>query len=136
DATPALEIKMAVQLAAPDSKWLFYSNEDEPAPEHDWLLDIRMRGQAFYADTTSILLADLGLTTLSLREHLKTRSKFLAAKDRVARLKKLVLPQDGQSDLDRKMVATIVRTDPPDFAAILLKLFTAMEQNGIVNLDA
>ena len=135
DQQPALDIKLKVVRSAPDSKWLFYSEVAVPEIEHDWLLDLRVRGQPFYADTTSILLAELGLHNLALREHLKRRSRFLASKSRVSRLKNLVLPDDDEAALDRKIIASLVRADQPDFASILLKLFTGLEVNGEVTLD-
>ena len=46
----------------------------------DWLLDIRLRSKSFKADSTSILLDDLGLVSQTLRGHLKERAKFLRAK--------------------------------------------------------
>lgn len=136
DRSPALEIKQAIEHADVQSQWLFYSNQPEPSPEHDWLLDVRMRGQSFHADSISMLLADLSLTTLSLRSHLKRRAKFIGSQERVARLKKWVSPADTEADLDRKMVAQLVRADQPDFASILLKLVTSLEQSGEVDLTS
>ncbi|MCG9040007.1 hypothetical protein [Laribacter hongkongensis] len=61
---------------ADDSHWLFYSQQPQPAPEDDWLLDVRLRGKAFHADEVSLQLEELGLHTLSLHGHLKTRAAF------------------------------------------------------------
>jgi hypothetical protein len=113
DDTPALRIKLDIERA-PDQRWLIYSTQPEPEPTKDWLLDVRLRSKSFRADSTSILLEDLGLTTQALRHHLKERAKFLRAKDRVDRLKRLVLPGDGALDLDRKMLAVLTRSDQPD----------------------
>ncbi|WP_236687571.1 hypothetical protein [Chromobacterium subtsugae] len=135
DKVPALELKQAIEHADAASLWLFYSNLPEPKHEHDWLLDVRMRSKPFYADATSILLADLGLHSLALRDHLKQRAKFLAAKERVIRLKKLVQADDTEFDLDRKMIALSVRAEQADFANILLKLLTGLEQSGEGEVD-
>ena len=112
DEQSNLRIKLQLE-GAPNQRWLLYSNQPEPEPSKDWLLDVRLRSKVFRADSTSILLEDLGLTTMSLRTHLKERSKFLRAKDRVDRLKRLVLPGDSAQDLDRKMLAVITRADLP-----------------------
>jgi hypothetical protein len=93
DDTPTLRVKLDLERT-PNQRWLVYSNKPEPEPAKDWLLDVRLRSKLFRADSTSILLEDLGLTTLGLRQHLKDRAKFLRAKDRVDRLKRLVLPGD------------------------------------------
>jgi len=131
DSTPALGIKLDIEQAAADSKWLFYSQQTEPAPEHDWLLDVRLRAKAFHADEASSQLEELGLQTISLRAHLKLRASFLKAKDRFERLKRWVLPTDSALDLDRKMIAVLLRADQPDLASILLKIFLGMDGDEV-----
>ena len=78
EETPALQIKIDVKRQ-PDQHWLFYSTQPEPDPNQDWLLDIRLRSKSFKADSTSILLDDLGLVSQTLRGHLNDRAKFLRA---------------------------------------------------------
>ncbi len=135
DETPALRIKLDIEKA-PDRRWLIYSTQPEPDPTKDWLLDVRLRSKSFRADSTSILLEDLGLTTQALRHHLKERAKFLRAKDRVDRLKRLVLPGDGALDLDRKMLAVLTRSDQPELFAMLQRLYAAMVVDGVSDLAA
>jgi uncharacterized protein (TIGR02687 family) len=135
DDTPALRVKLDIERN-PNQRWLFYSNLPEPEPTKDWLLDARLRSKAFRADSTSILLEDLGLTTFGLRQHLKGRGKFLRAKDRVDRLKKLVLPGDSASDLDYKMLAVLTRADQPELFAMLQRLYGAMVADDSADLNA
>ncbi len=125
DEVPALQVKLDIEAALQTSghqRWLLYSNRPEPEPAADWLLDVRMRSKSFRADGTSMLLEDLGLTTLTLAPHLKLRSKFLRAKDRVDRLKRLVLPGDDAESLDRKMMAVVLRCDDTDALALAMRL--------------
>lgn len=136
DSTPTLALKIRLERAGRGDKFLIYSAKPEPAPTEDWLLDVRLRSKSFRADNASILLEDLGLASQQLRSHLKERSKFLRAKDRVDRLKRWVSADDSAEDLDRKMIAVLVKADPPDFGAILLRLFSAMVPDGAVELDA
>ncbi len=135
DEQSNLRIKLQIE-AAPEQHWLLYSNQPEPEPSKDWLLDVRLRSKSFRADSTSILLEDLGLTTISLRTHLKERAKFLRAKDRVDRLKRLALPTDLAEDLDRKMLAVITRADLPELFAILQRVYGAFVANESVDLSA
>ena len=58
-----------------------------------------------------MLLSDLGLAQQSLRMHLANRTKFLANKDRLERLRKLVSPNDNALDIDRKIIAVLARGD-------------------------
>ncbi|MBG6075360.1 BREX-1 system phosphatase PglZ type A [Polaromonas sp. CG_9.11] len=135
DETPALRIKLDMERS-PDRRWLVYSTQPEPEPTKDWLLDVRLRSKSFRADSTSILLEDLGLTTLSLRSHLKDRSKFLRAKDRVEKLKRLVLPGDSAQDMDRKMLAVLVRADSPELFVMLQRLYAGFVIDGVADLAA
>ena len=125
DQTPLLKVKLELETA-PTANWLLYSPAPAPEPVDDWLLDARLRGKAFSADTASMQLDELGLASHALRPHLKQRAKFLRAKDRVERLKRWVHPQDTATDLDRKMLAVLARADTPDAAGIFLKVFTAL----------
>lgn len=135
DDVPSLRVKLDIERM-PDQRWLIYSAKPEPEPTKDWLLDVRMRSKSFRADTTSILLEDLGLSTQGLRQHLKDRAKFLRAKDRVERLKRMVLPGDGAQDLDRKMLAVLTRADQPELFAILQRLYGAVVVYGVADLSA
>lgn len=135
DTLPALSTKLDIERA-PAQRWLLYSTQPEPSPTKDWLLDVRMRGKSFRADSTSILLEDLGLRTQGLRQHLKERFKFLRAKDRVDRLKRLVLPGDNALDLDRKMLAVLTRADQPELFAMLQRLYAAFIADGAADLSA
>jgi uncharacterized protein (TIGR02687 family) len=135
DDTPALRVKLDIERTS-NQRWLIYSAKPEPEPAKDWLLDVRMRSKSFRADSTSILLEDLGLTTQGLRQHLKERAKFLRAKDRVDRLKRLVLPGDNAQDLDRKMLAVLVRADQPELFAVLQRLYAAVVVDGVADLAA
>jgi uncharacterized protein (TIGR02687 family) len=135
DEQSNLRIKLQLE-GSPDQRWLLYSNQPEPEPSKDWLLDVRLRSKVFRADSTSILLEDLGLTTMSLRAHLKERSKFVRAKDRVDRLKRLVLPGDSADDLDRKMLAVITRADLPELFAILQRIYGACVVDGVADISA
>lgn len=123
DQTSALEVKLLVEHKQPESRFLIYSAEEEPDYENDWLLDIRLYSRSFRADRASIILEELGLTTQHLRDNLAQRRKFFDAKERLQRLKPLVLPEDTADELDRKMLAVVVKADQSEFYNILRTLF-------------
>lgn len=125
DKTPSLQAKVWIEREV-GKRWLVYAPFDETEPAKDWLLDARLRGKAFNADTASMQLEELGLTTHALRDHLKLRAKFLRAKERIDRLKRWVQPGDSALDLDRKMIAVIIRADTADAASIFLKVFAGL----------
>lgn len=129
DKAPALALKIAIEKN-PDQRRLFYSTQPEPEPSRDWMLDVRLRSKSFRADSTSILLEDLGLESLVLAPHLKQRKKFVQAKDRVDRLKRLVLPGDTAEIIDRKMMAVILRTDECDPLALTMRVLHGLWVKG------
>lgn len=135
DETPALKVKLDIERGGDARQWLLYSPAAEPEPSHDWLLDIRLRSKPFHADSTSILLEDLGLSSQLLRAHLKERTKFLKSKERVERLKKWTAPSDNANDLDLKMLGVIARADQPVLFSILLRLFSGLVDEDVADLD-
>lgn len=103
DHVGALEAKIQLERDNPTGQFLLYAPFAEPPPEHDWLLDIRLYSCSFRTDRASILLDELEeLNQQHLRSHIAARLKFLANKDRLARLKRLVTPGDSAEELDRK----------------------------------
>jgi uncharacterized protein (TIGR02687 family) len=126
DEHPALAIKVQLEQEDPLGRYLLYAPFDPPAPDQDWLLDMRLYGASFSADRASMLLAELGLTQQSLRQHLADRGKFFASRERLERLRKLVSPTDGQLDIDRKLIAVLAKADQPEFFNILISLFDAI----------
>jgi uncharacterized protein (TIGR02687 family) len=129
DRVPALRAKIFIEQE-PQSRWLIYAPSVCPAPEDDWLLDARLRGKAFSADSASMQLDELGLNSRALHGHLKLRAKFMRAKDRVERLRRWVQPEDQALDLDRKMLAVLAKSETADTAGIFLKVFQALASEG------
>lgn len=130
DQEPALGIKMRVEQEEPNRHFLLYSPAEKPDLESDWLLDIFLYSREFRADRASILLSELGLATQSLRAHLAKRGKFFASKDRMSRVKKLITAEDSALDIDRKIIAALVRCDQADLFQILLTLFNAIPEGN------
>ena len=122
DQTGALDAKLNIERGEPDSKFLIYAPAEEPDYDNDWLLDIRLYGRSFRADRASIVLDELGLQSQHLRDHLALRRKFCDNKERLQRLKQLALPEDTADDLDRKMLAVIVKADQSELYNILRTL--------------
>jgi uncharacterized protein (TIGR02687 family) len=133
DEHPALAVKVRLEQEDPTGRYLLYAPAEPPEPELDWLLDIRLYSASFRADRASMLLAELGLTQQALRPHLAERARFFASRERLERLKKLVSPDDGALDLDRKLIAVLVKADQPEFFTVLIALFDAIPEG---HLDA
>lgn len=131
DEHPALAVKVRLEHEDPTGRYLLYAPCDPPAPDQDWLLDMRLYGGSFSADRASMLLSDLGLTQQSLRSHLAERANFFASRDRLERLKRLISPDDGALDLDRKIIAVLAKADQPAVFNLLIALFDAMPEGDL-----
>ena len=86
DQTPVLAVKRQLEQQ-PAAHFLLYSNHAEPDSAADWLLDVRLRSKSFRADLTTLLIENLGLTSLTLAPYIRSRSKFLGAEARRSKLK-------------------------------------------------
>ena len=125
DQVGALEAKIRIERDEPKTRFLLYSPTEEPDFEDDWLLDIRLYARSFRADRASLLLDELGLTRQHLRQHLFDRRKFCDNKDRLKKLQGFVAADDTEADLDRKMIAVVVKADQPEWFTIFRTLFHA-----------
>ena len=136
DEVGALAAKIRFERDEPHNKFLVYAPTEEPDPQDDWLLDIRLYSESFRADRASILLQELGLLTASLREHLLKYRKFFDAKDRLQKIKNLIAPDDAAADLDRKMIAVVAKADQPELFNLIQTLFHAWTEGGSeIDLD-
>ena len=136
EETPTLEAKVAIELEQPDTRFLIYENGDQPAPEQDWLLDIRLYADQFAADRSSMILKELGLHQQSLRNHISARSKFFASKERMGRVAKLIDANDDETAIDLKIMAIILRVDQPEFFTIVRALFHTIPSADLDELPA
>src|SRR5216683_8262579 len=125
DQVSLLEAKIRLERDEPNGKFLLYAPTEEPDYEDDWLLDIRLYSRSFRADRASIILDELGLENHHLRDHLTQRGRFFDNKERLQKLKTLVASTDTAVDLDRKMLAVIVKAEQPELFTILRTLFHA-----------
>lgn len=130
DQASALETKIRLERTDSTGRYLLYSPTEEPDYENDWLLDIRLYSRSFRADRASIILDELGLANQHLPQHLADRRKFFDNKERLQKLKPLVAADDIAADLDRKMIAVVVKADQPELFTIIRTLFHAYTENG------
>ena len=110
-STGGLSTKLRLERDDPTGQYLIYSQGELPPAEEDWLLDIRLYSAQFHADVASIWLQELGLASLSLRDHLKIRASFLGSQERRRKLARLISADDDEMELDRKMMAVLVGSE-------------------------
>ena len=136
DRVGTLETKVCIEHEDPTGRYLLYSPAEEPDYEEDWLLDIRLYSRPFRADRASIILRELGLDNQHLRQHIAQHRKFFDNKERLQKLKGLVSSEDLESDLDRKMLAVVVKADQAELFNIVQTLFHSMAEDDSPDLEA
>jgi len=130
DETCALDLKIRLETKDVNERFILYGPYYEPAPERDWLFDIKLYSYLFHADKASILIKELGLENQSMRPFIKDRKAFFRSQDRLDRLNKWVEPQDREDDIDLKMITVLARADQPEPFAILMKLMDSFCMDG------
>lgn len=106
-----LQTRKRIEIDETTQGFLLYWPSLEPSPAKDWLLDIRRYSTTFYADAASILLNDLGLANMVLRDHIASRKSFFANKERTAAFKRRLDGRGGIEDplsLDMKMISVVL----------------------------
>lgn len=129
-----LELKIRIEIEAPDSRFLLYSPNTEPAIDQDWLLDLRTHSRTFRADRASLILNELELNHQSLRMHISNRKAFFKSTERTAKLKKLVQPNDLEKTLDWKMLSVVTKASQPNPFSVLIQLFREFVDSDVVDM--
>ncbi|NOQ36823.1 MAG: BREX-1 system phosphatase PglZ type A [Methylococcaceae bacterium] len=104
------ETKKRLEIDEPQQPFLLYFPYPEPEAEKDWLLDIRLYSEQFFADASSMLLNELGIPKMALREFIRSKQAFFANKQRFTALKNLVIEDENEQSLSLKMINVITKT--------------------------
>ena len=89
-----------------DSNYLIYTNLDSLTDKSNWLIDIVLYSQIFYADKLSMDLDDLGIS-VSLRETCEKYEKFFNNNKRIDKLSKLNIKDYTEETLELGMIASL-----------------------------
>ena len=79
-------IKKIIEHEDTGSNFLVYIPEEKPADSENWLLDILMYSEEYYADTVALTMRRLGLTNTDLRRVIERYAKFFDAESRTKKL--------------------------------------------------
>lgn len=125
DALSHLEVKHRIELQEPNTAFLLYSQQKPNEPIRDWLYDIRLYAQEFYADNSSMVLNDIGMN-MEFRPVITKFKGFFSNKQRVARLKKILPKSASERELELALIAATLKLDTPTFTNILQTLFAQL----------
>lgn len=99
-----------VLRAEPDKKFLIFIAGEEPPPEENWLLDLEVTFDNFYADQISLWLGELELGYEYGELIQQHREFFTTVKNRTA-LKKRLAPDEAPDSIRLKMLGVAAGAD-------------------------
>lgn len=121
DEMSHFQVKQHIELLEPEKSFLLYSCVEPNVPERDWLYDVRLYSERFYADSSSMTLNELGMN-LEFRPVISKHRAFFTNKGRLNRLKKLLPNKANKEELQLALIAACLKVESPTFVAILQHL--------------
>ena len=117
-------IKKTIEHDDPVSDYLIYIPSEKPADNENWLLDILMYSEEYYADTVALTMRRMNLTNTDLRRVIEWHSKFFDAESRTKKLANYVTVNDEMkaSDLRMAMMCALVRASSRSIESVLTEL--------------
>lgn len=129
------EIKYLIEVLDTKSKFLIYTPTERPNDKENWLLDILLYSDEYYADDVALAMRSLNLVNPYLRTVVNNHLKFFKSNERINALSKLVQLNDKMSnqELLLGMCAVIVKSKFPRIPDILKELIFDLETNEKYN---
>ncbi len=117
-------IKKIIEHEDTRSNFLVYVPADKPIDTENWLLDILMYSDEYYADTVALTMRRLGLTNTDLRRVVERYSKFFDSEARNRKLDSFVEVCDSMStdDLKMSMMCVLVKASSRSIESVLTEL--------------
>lgn len=122
------QVKERIELLEPKTRFLLYSTKAPSEPTRDWLYDIRLYAPSFYADSSSMILHELGMR-MEFRPVIAQYRSFFSNKDRVERLKNLLPTNANKEELELSLIAACLKVESPKFQAVLQHLMQKLAEN-------
>ena len=133
DELSHFQVKERIELLDPKTPFLLYSTIEPNQPERDWLYDIRLYAEIFYADSSSMILNELGMR-MEFRSVATLHRAFFTNKSRISRLKKLLPHNANKEELQLALIAASWKIESTNFMAIIQHVFVELasivESNG------
>ena len=117
-------IKKTVEHDDLSSDFLVYIPSEKPADNENWLLDILMYSDEYYADTVALTMRRMNLTNTDLRRVIEWHAKFFDAESRTKRLSNYVTVDDEMkpSDLRMAMMCVLTKAASRSIESVLTEL--------------
>jgi uncharacterized protein (TIGR02687 family) len=119
------QTKRQLEYVDLESHYLIYAPFSRPAYEEDWLLDIYLYSQEFSADKVSLIMNELGIADMSLKEFIKEQISFFDSNKRLQRLMNLSQDAWDQEKLELAMLAVACGLKTASFEMVVLEALKA-----------
>ena len=117
-------IKHLLEVEDLESNYLLYFPCPRPQDNENWLLDILLYSEEYYADEVALTMSKMNLTNPYLRKVIDRYSKFFKNQTRIEDLRRQVTVNDRieENDLINGMIAALVKSKSIKIEAILTEL--------------
>lgn len=117
-------IKKTIEHDDTASDFLIYIPSEKPADNENWLLDILMYSEEYYADTVALTMRRMNLTNTDLRRVIEWHSKFFDAESRTKKLSNYVTVNDElkPADMRMAMMCVLVKASSRSIESVLTEL--------------
>ena len=117
-------IKKTIEHDDTDTNFLVYIPAEKPADTENWLLDILMYSEEYYADTVALTMRRLGLSNTDLRRIIERYAKFFDSETRNKKLGSFVEVNDHMNgdDLKMAMMCVLVKASSRSIESVLTEL--------------
>lgn len=118
------EIKKTIEHDDKTSNFLVYVPSSRPIDTENWLLDILMYSEEYYADTVALTMRRLGITNTDLRKVIENHIKFFDSEVRIKKLRNYVDVTDETSTdvLRTSMMAVLTKANYNTLESVLIEL--------------
>lgn len=118
------EIKKTIEHDDLTSNFLIYIPADRPSDTENWLLDILMYSEEYYADNVALTMRRLNITNTDLRKVIENHIKFFDSEERTKRLYKYININDETSpnELQVAMMAVLTKANYNTIESVLTEL--------------
>lgn len=124
-------IKRTIERDDIASNFLVYIPSEKPNDKNNWLLDILLYSEEYYADTVALTMRHLGLSNPDLRKVIEKHTKFFDSVQRIKKLESYIEISDQMSDRNflLAMMCVLVKASVRTVEAIVTELiFDSTEQ--------
>lgn len=118
------EIKKTIEHDDTSSNFLVYVPNERPIDNENWLLDILMYSEEYYADTVALTMRRLGITNTDLRKVIENHVKFFDSEARTKKLNTYVVVNNEttSNELRVAMMAVLTKAQANNIESVLKEL--------------